>query len=396
MIIVGGTYVERCEFPYWNQIYGSGLRAAVALSALSSNCALHTYVNELWLEDVEATLEAFGIKSNLLRTNERIVFDYLYGFDRLTRVDPETVEQSDAIKIEGDAVLRFGMLEGNACVKGRRVVFDPQYANAASFWDNGSEADSLALILNPEELIKSGLVNWPDDRDPRIATDEERNKAAQNIFDAARSRRVVLVVKHGVGGADIYTHDESPTRIPAYAADAFFKIGSGDVFAAAFAYAWAARQMHAVDAARYALLCSANYVECRQLPLSSPESMVARPEIGVRAISRIALSGSASEANAELLRHAAHAIGSLGGSADLQPIGLQDGLFDVGKADVVLGVFDLNANISDVEQLRSKIGDRRLIVFWPSPLLTFVDTPNTIASADYATALYLALREARR
>lgn len=396
MIVVGGTYVERCELPYWNQIYGSGLRAAIALSSLSSGCALHSYVNRLWSEDVEATLETFGITSNLSITEEQIAFDYLYGFDNLTTVDPEKVKKSRSIDIKGNTVLCFGMLEGSARVSGKRVVFDPQYTNPSSFWDNGSEAENLALILNSAELVMSGIDAWPENRNPWLATDEERSRAARNIFDAAPSRHVVIVVKHSVGGAEVYADDESPINVPAFAADSFFKIGSGDVFSAAFAYAWGSQQMHTVEAARYASLCSAYYVEGRQLSLSAPGRIAVKPEVVGRVAGGIALTGSVTEANTELLRHAERSIRLLGGSADLRLIGRQEGLFDAGTADVVLALFDFSAQPTDIARLITKVGSRRLVVFWPSPQRVSAHMPNVLLTTDYATALYLALREARR
>lgn len=396
MIIVGGTYIERCELPYWNQIFGSGLRAAVALSSLSSECVFHSYVNDLWSEDVRATLEGFGIAPHLLPTEEQIEFDYLYGFDRLTKVDPEKVRKSQPIDISGNTVLCFGMLEGSARVSGKRVVFDPQYTDASSFWDNGSEAENLALILNSAELVTSGSETWPEDKNPWLATDEERHRAARNIFDAAPSRHVVIVVKHNLGGAEVYAYDESPVHIPAFAANSFFKIGSGDVFSAAFAYAWGIRQKHTVEAARYASLCSAHYVEGRQLSLPAPESIAAKPEVVGRLVGRITLAGSATEANTELLRHAEHSIRSLGGSPDLRLMGRHEGLFDVRAGDVILALFDHSARRADFERLRENIGDRRLVVFWPSSQRVSVQIPNILFTPDYATALYWALREARR
>ena len=50
-----------------------------------------------------------------------------------------------------------------------------------------------------------------------------------------------------------------------------FSIGSGDVFVAAFAYAWAVRNMPIVDAGRFASLSTANYVETRGLPIAPPD-----------------------------------------------------------------------------------------------------------------------------
>lgn len=60
MIIAGGTYGERCYHPRWDQIYGSGLRSAVALADVSPGTALYSYVSAEWFDDVDATLSSLG------------------------------------------------------------------------------------------------------------------------------------------------------------------------------------------------------------------------------------------------------------------------------------------------------------------------------------------------
>jgi len=44
MDIAGGLYRERCYIPKWDALFGSGGRAAAAISILSPGGILHTYV----------------------------------------------------------------------------------------------------------------------------------------------------------------------------------------------------------------------------------------------------------------------------------------------------------------------------------------------------------------
>lgn len=55
--------------------------------------------------------------------------------------------------------------------------------------------------------------------------------------------------------------------MPSYAAESFFRIGSGDIAAAAFAHAWGELGRDPVEAAHYAARCMAHFVEGPRLAL---------------------------------------------------------------------------------------------------------------------------------
>src|SRR5437868_3796581 len=60
LTVVGGTYAERCQMPVWFQLFGSGLRAACALSSRGTEITLHTYISDeqrALLETVAATFQ---------------------------------------------------------------------------------------------------------------------------------------------------------------------------------------------------------------------------------------------------------------------------------------------------------------------------------------------------
>ncbi|MGA9671374.1 MAG: hypothetical protein WBQ94_19335 [Terracidiphilus sp.] len=61
MHIVGGFYREICYIPPWNAVFGSGGRAAAAVSRLSPGSVLHTYAEDFECEAVptgEETVDA--------------------------------------------------------------------------------------------------------------------------------------------------------------------------------------------------------------------------------------------------------------------------------------------------------------------------------------------------
>lgn len=126
--IAGGVYAERCKYPVWDQIYGSGLRAAIAMSSVSDAVRLHSYVPDEWLEDVESTLASFGVASQLQASEHPMTFEYLDTF--LLKALPEELSPPyPDLMVEEKVVLRFGMLEGRACVKGERGSLRPAIAD---------------------------------------------------------------------------------------------------------------------------------------------------------------------------------------------------------------------------------------------------------------------------
>lgn len=66
-----------------------------------------------------------GVKP-LPRTTD-IVFSYLHPVSNPCLEPPAArIPQSDALRVTGAAVLRFGLLEGDAVAKADRAVFDPR------------------------------------------------------------------------------------------------------------------------------------------------------------------------------------------------------------------------------------------------------------------------------
>lgn len=379
MIIAGGTYSERCIYPEWDRIFGSGLRAAVAASGLSPAVTLHTYVPDAWREDVEATLNSFGIEGRLEKTERTIVFEYLDSLQRsLTPIPPEPNKDLEA---DGDVILRFGMMEGSAKVTGDRVVYDPQSSGVHFSW-NGSSAKSLAMIVNEVELLQLARVQPHVDgsaiREAVIALRETPNPPQ------------VVVVKDGLGGMQLFVGDE-PLRVPSYAAESYFRIGAGDVIATAFTHAWGELRKNAVEAADYAARALSYFVEGARLPLAPSEQLEDRKRSRDTGTNLRLLGVGNYEVKSLVLQTAAwiHDLNGTVRQIVLQPEDLQpcDDAFDL----LILGS---RTSRHHVERLAEKIKIVP-VIFWPGgdPDEIRGLFPGAIISRDYASALYHAMRK---
>lgn len=266
--VAGGTYLEICHVPEWRQVYGSGARAACAASWLCKEIELHTYVGIDCAADLQALCDGFGLRAASQQAPETLSFQYFHGLSTPT-VWPlvHTLKARPQLVVDGPAVLRFGMLEGDARVTAKRAVYDPQSVfDPRPFAENGSAADSLAVVLNRAEaraLIGSAADDALADGILRLMTAE------------------VVILKQGADGALLVTRSGTRQRIAAFDTPAVFPIGSGDVFSAVFSARWADRGDDPVAAAQSASLAAAYYCSTRSLPIPGTDSEIqaAVPEI---------------------------------------------------------------------------------------------------------------------
>ena len=265
--VTGGVYREYCIEPHWDDVFGSAGRAAAALSNYDVDIALHTYRSQALSDGLSNLNAAFGVSLVGPEVPEGVEFEYVHslGTPRITP-RPDAIAQQPSIEVEGDVVLRFGMLEGNAKVRGGRVVYDPQSAfDPRPYHENGSTADHLAVILNRLEGQRlSGLTN-PTEIAEHILNDWNLD---------------VIVLKMGGHGAIVFAKDETAVQIPAYRSENVWKIGSGDVFSAAFTYFWGKERYSAITAAELASRATCYYCDTRALPLpdeSELQSLVTKP-----------------------------------------------------------------------------------------------------------------------
>ncbi len=272
MIVAGGVYREECIRPTWSRIFGSGGRAATAVSLLSPGTRLVAYACDQWAQDAEHSMAAFGVIADIQPIREDIAFNYLHPLSHAELTGAPVVPY-DPLHVEGGTVLRFGFVEGDALVKAKHVIFDPQNAgDVLRFRENGSTAESLAIVLNELEL--------------ELAMGNAGEEAVRGLMQ--HSGASVVVVKRGPWGASVFA-DGAIAQVPAYAANSIFKIGSGDVFSAIFAQRWGEANDDPIAAADMASRAVSYYVETRNTQVNLSQLTEALPKSELRPAPKIYL-----------------------------------------------------------------------------------------------------------
>jgi len=261
--VVGGFYVERCIQPRWDNVFGSGGRAVSALAA-QTKVRFSTYVDDRLRPELEARAASWGdVALHMTSIPESVTFDYVHPLSvPLITPVPQLIGKGPSLSVDEDIVLRFGMLDGDAVVRGRRVVYDPQSAYAPTFFRaNGSHADSLAVVANGHEV--------------RLLTGESDPELGARAI-LARDTAEVVVVKRGAKGA-IVVSSGGVQQVPAYKTELVFSLGSGDMFAAAFALFWGEHGLDPASAADLASRATARYCETRAAVLTTASDLTALP-----------------------------------------------------------------------------------------------------------------------
>jgi nucleoside 2-deoxyribosyltransferase len=252
--VIGGTYLERCLYPEWNELFGSGLRAACAVKNLGCEVELHTYVSAHDAPTLKARAAGVGFKVHFKEVPETVSFDYFHGLSNpVIAPPPHVITPAANIELTATNVLRYGFMEGDAVVHGESVVYDPQSPQKpVLFRENGSTATRLAMVSNRTE--GQLLTN---ERDPdRIAKALVKSQACEAV-----------VIKCGSYGC-VVSEGGKTSHVPAFRTDRVWPIGSGDVFAAVFAKAWANDHLPAVEAAEMASKATAYYCNTSSLEFS--------------------------------------------------------------------------------------------------------------------------------
>lgn len=251
--VVGGIYSEFCLEPFWQQVFGSGLRAALSVKGLDSQChvVLHSVTDKntklhvnMHYGDVldSAIVECEGASA--------IVFSYQNELKPPTYYIKEAVYPK--LSVKANNCILFGMLEGTSSVDADFAVYDPQSPNRPiPFSQTGSRANHLCIVLNEKEAQA-----WT-----RKMSDGEIKDC---IF--ASEKCECLVIKKGASGAIVYDGSESAgIVVPVYKTPKVWTIGSGDVFTSAFGYYWMIARKSPVECANLASLAVACYSNSRSL-----------------------------------------------------------------------------------------------------------------------------------
>ncbi|WP_168254117.1 PfkB family carbohydrate kinase [Rhizobium leguminosarum] len=315
--IVGGIYREKCAFPYWDQLFGSAGRAAVALVGHVDAIRLHGALAEEETITAKAVFVDGEIDLRVTSREKPIVFDYLHSLSVPKILPDRDIRPVSMPAVEGNVIVKFGMLESDPRVSGEYVIYDPQSSsNPISFSASGSTAKHLTIIANRGEIL--GLA--------RTSSVED---AVRTLFETEKAD--IVVVKDGINGATVYERGTA-THIAAYVTQNVFSIGSGDLFVAAFALAWAIEGRSAPDAAEFASVSTANYVETRILPITSMTGNIVARKPAAKAGGNIYLAGPFRELGQRMMIDDARSQLRLLGMSVFSPI------HDIGpgSADVVV------------------------------------------------------------
>jgi nucleoside 2-deoxyribosyltransferase len=241
--IVGGTYRERCVHPRVDRLRGSGLRAAIAVRGVVPDITVYTCIDEEEQAELDAVAGIFGIHVDAIPRTAPVSFSYFTplsppGIQGLGATADEPIEVADA------TVLRFGLLEAATHVQitAETLVIDPQGASTALPLV-GSSFGRLAIVANERETLRLG-------RDPALEVAIERLRQ--------ESGADVVVAKCGARGALVSTAS-GQVGVGAFEGPSVAPIGSGDVFAAIYAFAFGEREMSAEEAARVASAFTARW-----------------------------------------------------------------------------------------------------------------------------------------
>jgi len=260
LAVAGGVYRERCSRPYWDEVFGSGGRAASSLAQANIPVELHAYSDAMTKESMSARAALEDFQFHPTDIEQSVTFDYLHGLDT-PRIS--AYQKVPAIEVNAAHVVRFGMLEGNAIVQAEKAVYDPQSAALPEFFAaNGSHAIALALVLNRSEAIN--LTGLPNASVPELA----RALRAQEAQ--------VVVIKMGAWGAHV-SEGRKSEQIPAYQSSKVWKIGSGDTFVAAFAHRWLIEGRTAFDSADLASRATSYFCDTRTFA-GPPELAAYKPQ----------------------------------------------------------------------------------------------------------------------
>lgn len=263
MIVVGGTYDEYCFEPRWEKKFGSGLRACWVLGRLNPEEEINyfTFGNHSTSDFLKLVADEINLKFDVSPIPITVQFRYDYPLANpmvVPRPDTLNTHQNN-IKVSGDNILFYGMIEGNAKVFGNKVVYDPQSPpNPIPFSSTGSTAKHLAVVINLVEAKK-------------IVGIQENNIQKIGDFFFNHEDAEVLIIKMGAKGALVRTSDGKEEIIPVYETDTVWPIGSGDVFAASFANHWI-KSNDPIQAAKYASWDTAVYCNTRNFNFTAFES----------------------------------------------------------------------------------------------------------------------------
>ncbi len=247
MIVVGGTYREICREPAIDNLFGSGLRAAFAISRGCKQLKYLSVVDSVDRKEVESFAASFGFTTELHERTYPIQFFYEVPISS-PRILPSNpiILVPEKITCSDEAALVFGILEAVSEIQAERLVLDPQGVRPLTekiVWS----AKHVAIVGNRTEIQCLSTEN----------ADSTIEQHAENVREHLKVD--VVVVKCGALGAIVVDSNEV-SHVGVFPTHKVNPLGSGDIFSGVFAYYWAERRIPAIEAARLASRATAAWV----------------------------------------------------------------------------------------------------------------------------------------
>src|SRR5580765_341304 len=125
--VVGGVYDELCFEPYWKQKFGSGLRACFAINRLLPDAVikLHTFCDQSSAEFLKF-IPFIDYSFESIPSTIQFYYDHPLITPRIFPRPDTIIKNDNNLTVSGENILYYGFLEGNASVRGNKVVYDPQ------------------------------------------------------------------------------------------------------------------------------------------------------------------------------------------------------------------------------------------------------------------------------
>lgn len=279
MIVIGGIYEERCERPHWNQIFGSGGRAACVISKLFGvQIKLVSQYSKKKHSAIDASFASYKIDKEIRKNSTRILFDYVHPLSQPKCHVIGKKDSENTTIVTGNKILLFGMMEGLPKVNANKLVIDPQGENLKEILESEKiQANEISIVANEKEI--TGIRRQKVSRCVRL------------LFETD-SRVQVIVVKRGVFGCYVFRRRAKKIIwVPPYSSQKVFKIGSGDVFSAVFSYAFMCKGLDVTEASDLASRAVSCYVAAPHLNFSMRDVRKAKALNIVRKKSQIYLAG---------------------------------------------------------------------------------------------------------
>lgn len=230
--VIGGTYHERCVDPALDRLGGSGLRSAGILCSLGDAVEFTTFLDPGTEAEAQSVATTLGLSISTHAREGPITFTYETPLST-AQLDGGR-QRCDPVRVTGDLIVGFGMVEADWHARADTLVLDPQHSDPQAILDK-STSSRCALLLNEHEA--------------------RRLTGKHDTADAARAllggQVGVVVIKQGAIGG-LVVDRRATAQFGVVPTDTVAPIGSGDAFTAGFAHAWSRDHSDPAEAGRFA------------------------------------------------------------------------------------------------------------------------------------------------